>query len=81
MLSARCREPRPSQFSPRLQVRVISTSNIYLYLLTRVIISVIIVPCVRQARKKTHITCHLCFRCSLVVCQSSKQIKHQHISP
>ena len=29
MLSARCREPRPSQFSPRLQVRVISTSNIY----------------------------------------------------
>ena len=32
MLSARCREPRPSQFSPRLQVRVISTSNIYIYL-------------------------------------------------
>ena len=31
MLSARCREPRPSQFSPRLQVRVISTSNIYLF--------------------------------------------------
>ena len=30
MLSARCREPRPSQFSPRLQVRVISTSNIYI---------------------------------------------------
>ena len=30
MLLARCREPRPSQFSPRLQVRVISTSNIYL---------------------------------------------------
>ena len=29
MLSAGCREPRPSQFSPRLQVRVISTSNIY----------------------------------------------------
>ena len=32
MLSARCREPRPSQFSPRLQVRVISTSNIYLFI-------------------------------------------------
>ena len=33
MLSARCREPRPSQFSPRLQVRVISTSNIlFIYL-------------------------------------------------
>ena len=31
MLSARCREPRSSQFSPRLQVRVISTSNIYLF--------------------------------------------------
>ena len=32
MLSARCREPRPSEFSPRLQVRVISTSNIYLFI-------------------------------------------------
>ena len=33
MLSARCREPCSSQFSPRLQVRVISTSNIYLFIL------------------------------------------------
>ena len=32
MLSARCREPRPSQFSPRLQVRVISTSNILFFI-------------------------------------------------
>ena len=34
MLTARCREPRPSQFSLRLQVRVISTSNIYLFIQT-----------------------------------------------
>ena len=31
MLSARCREPRPSQFSLRMQVRVISTSNIFIF--------------------------------------------------
>ena len=33
MLSARCREPRPSQFSPRLQVRVISTSTSNIHIL------------------------------------------------